>query len=140
MLLEHLPAQHLREQVSWVEIRRDMLNFDLTSASQLSHLEHLPIYVTTVLSGCHAVAQVMRCLVVGEHLHRLRDLVPDRVQHADDEQQLNGAVGECNEFGLARAHGDAVLAAGCGGDGRVPEHDAVPAVVERVSSQLLSAY
>ena len=92
MLLKHLPAKDLGEQVSWVGVARDVTQIDAASTTQLTHLEQFAIDVTRVLRGSKAVAQVMRTFVICETL----DGSIDR-----EANELN-QVGDVSPCGLRR--------------------------------------
>ena len=76
VLLKHLPAQDLGEQVGRIGFARDVPHVDAASPTQLTHLEHLTIDVARVGRRSEPVAQVKRGLAICIDLNSCRDLMP----------------------------------------------------------------
>ena len=102
VFLERLPRQDLGEEVGGVMLGADVGDGDDAGTPELAHLEHLPVDVAGVLGGGEAVAEVVRGLVVGEHLDGSVLLMPDERESGGDMQELDGALGQGVELGLAR--------------------------------------
>ena len=99
VLLERLPRQDLGEEVHGrIRVAGDVPHRDDASTA---HFPQLAIDVARVLRGREAVAEVVRCLAVRAHLDGVRRLVAEKVDHGDHVQQLDGAIAQRNQLGLA---------------------------------------
>ena len=79
----------------------DVGDGDDAGASKLVHLEHLRDNVAGVLGESEAMAEVVRGLVVSEYLNGGVLLVPDEREVGGEVQELDGALGQGVELGLA---------------------------------------
>ena len=132
--------EDLREQVRRIVVRRHVADDDLARAAHLPHLEELAIDVARVLRGRESVAKVVGALVVRIDVDRPLLLVSDEEEELSDVDELDRAVGERDQLGLAGRHRDAVLATRSVRDDGAAEKNRAKPVVDRVVAQLLSAY